>query len=135
MDAQVLQIARDSLSRCNQGSGFLDRFYELFIASSAEIREKFADTDFEKQRKVLSDSLFLMLSAAGTSGGFAHAQLSQLARKHDRNHLDIKPEWYQLWLDCLMQAAEESDPEFSPEVEAAWRASLEGGLELLSAAY
>ncbi len=134
MDEKLRQ-ARDSLSRCNQATGFLDRFYDLFMGSSEEIRAKFENTDFERQRKVLSDSLFLMLSAAGTTGGFAHAQLASLGRKHDREHLDIKPEWYEVWLACLMTTVEEFDPEFSPEVETAWRDSLRDGITFLAAAH
>ena len=98
MDNDSVQMARDSLSRCNKDAGFLDRFYEHFMGSSAEIRDKFSNTDFEKQKKVLSDSLFLMLTAAGTKEGFAHAQLEKLAHRHSRNELNIKPEWYDLWL-------------------------------------
>ena len=135
MDAAMIQRARDSLERCNAGSGFLERFYELFMATSPEIREKFADTDFERQRKALRDSLFLMLSAAGTTKGLAHRELEKLARRHSRAQLDIKPEWYALWLDCLLEAVSEHDPEFSPEIDEAWRDSLRPGIELLIAAY
>lgn len=135
MDAHTIQMARDSLTRCRKDAAFLDRFYELFVASSAEIRDKFSQTDFERQKSVLSDSLFLMLSAAGTTEGYAHAQLERLAKRHNRNALDIKPEWYALWLDCLIQAVAEHDPEFTELVESSWRDSLQGGIDLLIAGY
>lgn len=135
MDPQSVQKARDSLSRCNQRPEFLERFYELFIDSSPDIRKKFENTDFEVQKKVLRDSLFLMLSAAGTTVGYAHVQLEKLAKRHSHNDLGIKPEWYALWLDTLLQTVAEFDPDYSDAIDAAWRDSMKEGIELLSAGY
>lgn len=135
MDAQVVQKARDSLSRCNQRPEFLDRFYEAFTGSSPDIRKKFEHTDFDMQKKVLRDSLFLMLSAAGTTGGFAHVQLEKLAKRHSRTDLDIKPEWYELWLDTLLETVAEFDPDYTDEIDAAWRDSMKDGIDLLAAGY
>jgi len=135
MDPQSVQKARDSLSRCNQRPEFLERFYELFIDSSPDIRKKFENTDFEVQKRVLRDSLFLMLSAAGTTVGYAHVQLEKLAKRHSHNDLGIKPEWYALWLDTLLQTVAEFDPDYSDAIDAAWRDSMKEGIELLSAGY
>lgn len=135
MDSQAVQKARDSLSRCSKDAKFLDRFYELFMASSPDVREKFAETDFERQKKVLSDSLFLMLTAAGTTSGFAHVQLEKLAKRHSREDLDIKPEWYDLWLDNLMRTVSEFDPDYSEEIDNAWRESLKDSIAVLVARY
>ena len=135
MDPQSVQKARDSLSRCNQRAEFLERFYELFVASSPDIRKKFENTDFEVQKKVLRDSLFLMLSAAGTTAGYAHVQLEKLAKRHSRDDLGIKPEWYALWLETLLETVREFDPDYSDEIDAAWRDSVKEGIELLAAGY
>ena len=135
MDPQVVQKARDSLSRCSKRPEFLERFYELFMASSPDIRKKFEHTDFEVQKKVLRDSLYLMLSAAGTTEGYAHVQLEKLAKRHSRDNLGIKPEWYALWLDTLLETVVEFDPDYSDEILAAWRDSMKGGIDLLAAGY
>lgn len=135
MDPQSVQKARDSLSRCNQRPEFLERFYELFIDSSPDIRKKFENTDFEMQKRVLRDSLFLMLSAAGTTVGYAHVQLEKLAKRHSHNDLGIKPEWYALWLDTLLQTVAEFDADYSDAIDAAWRDSMKEGIELLAAGY
>lgn len=135
MDPQSVQKARDSLSRCNQRPEFLERFYELFIDSSPDIRKKFENTDFEMQKRVLRDSLFLMLSAAGTTVGYAHVQLEKLAKRHSHNDLGIKPEWYALWLDTLLQTVAEFDPDYSDAIDAAWRDSMKEGIELLAAGF
>lgn len=135
MDPQQVHQARDSLSRCVQSGHFVDSFYDRLMASSVEIKEKFAQTDFDRQKQVLQDSLFLMMAAAGTEGGPAYKELEKLAVRHSRDRLGIKPEWYVNWIDCLMQAVSEHDPESSPAVEAAWRAALAGGIELLKSKY
>jgi hemoglobin-like flavoprotein len=135
MGQDEIRQARDSLSRCVASPAFLDRFYELFMASSPEVAEKFASTDFARQKQVLEDSLYLMLSAAGTTGGVAHAQLEKLAKRHSRGELDVRPELYSLWLDSLMKAVRESDPSYSPELEKAWREALKDGIEFLKARY
>ncbi|GMR23321.1 MAG: hypothetical protein BMS9Abin37_1739 [Acidobacteriota bacterium] len=135
MDPQAVQKARDSLSRCNERPEFLGRFYELFMDSSPDIRKKFEHTDFEVQKKALRDSLFLMLSSAGTTEGYAHVQLKKLAKRHSHDDLDIKPEWYALWLDTLLETVAEFDPDYSDELEAAWRDSMKDGIDLLAAGY
>ena len=130
-----IQEARDSLSRCTQAPAFLDRFYELFIDSSADIRKKFENTDFARQKKMLQDSLFVMLVAAGATGGMARKELVKLAERHSRNQLAIDPAWYDNWLRCLLQAVSENDPEYRPELESAWRESLRESIDLMKSRY
>jgi hemoglobin-like flavoprotein len=130
-----IREARDSLSRCIQDPGFLDRFYRLFIDSSEDIRKKFEKTDFARQKKMLQDSLYVMLVAAGATSGFAYKELSKLADRHSRQQLGIDPAWYDIWLRCLLQAVSEHDPEYRPELDDAWRESLRDGIELMKTRY
>lgn len=132
---ESVQRARNSLSRCVKDPTFLDRFYKYFIEESPEIKEKFEGTDFERQKKVLSDSLFLMMAAAGTTSGYAHVALEKLAKRHNRNELDVKPDWYTIWLDCLLRVVSEVDAEYTQELDQDWRDSLAGGIDLLKSAY
>ena len=53
-----------SLKRCLARPEFMLDFYGRFMASSDEIREKFAETDFDRQTRVLADSLWVMAVAA-----------------------------------------------------------------------
>ena len=48
-----IELFNDSLDRCLRRGGFFERFYELFLASSAEVRDKFLGTDFRRQRRML----------------------------------------------------------------------------------
>lgn len=126
-DHDVIQRARDSLSRCVADPDFTQRFYDLFMDSSEEIAELFRQTDFERQKRVLQDSLFVMLVAAGTTKGPAHEELERLAERHLQ--LGIKPEMYTVWLDKLLEAAREFDPEFTDDLEEDWRDALRDPIE------
>lgn len=125
-----------SLKRCLAVAGFLDRFYDAFLDSSDEVRAKFRDTDFRRQTQVLADSLYVLAVAAqGREGSPARGDLPRLAARHSRADLDIRPELYDTWLACLIDTARRHDAGFTPEVEAAWRATLMAGIEYMRARY
>jgi hemoglobin-like flavoprotein len=130
------EIFRASLKRCLVDTDFLRHFYELFMASSPEVREKFKGTDFPRQARVLADSLYIMAVASESKeDAIAWKELDRLAERHSRKGLDIRPDLYASWLDCLTKAASEFDAEFSPEIEEAWRKALAPGIAHLSASY
>ena len=113
----------ESLSRCQQNELFLRKFYERFMDTSPAIRRLFHKTDFDNQVRMLAESLRLCAEAtAGDQQGLA--ELNERARTHDRRHYNIKPEWYTLWLDSLVESAAEFDPFWSTELEAVWRRIL-----------
>jgi hemoglobin-like flavoprotein len=123
---------RASLNRCLAKPEFLRDFYEIFMESSPEVREKFKNTDFPRQTRVLADSLYMMAVAAQLErNAGAWAEMDRLAGRHDRTGLDIRPGLYDLWLDCLLRAAARHDPEYSREIETAWRDTLSVGIEYL----
>jgi len=109
-----------SLARCLADEGFLTRFYELLVASSPEIAEKFRDTDFQRQRRAMAASLYIIVLAL-EHGEAAQAYLEQIARQHGREELDIRPEMYDAWRDCLVQAVKEFDPLFNDDKEQIWK--------------
>jgi hypothetical protein len=61
--------------------------------------------------------------------------LDRIARLHDRQHRDVRPEFYDRWLDCLLQTIADGDPEFSPHIGQAWRATLPPHIAVMKAAY
>lgn len=130
------EVFRASLKRCLADQEFLREFYELFMASSPEVREKFKDTEFPRQTRVLADSLYLMAVASESKeDAIAWKELDRLAEHHSRTGLDVRPDLYASWLECLVKAARKSDPEFSSQIEAAWRTSLAPGIEHLRSRY
>jgi hemoglobin-like flavoprotein len=121
-----------SLKRCLAAPGFLESFYERFVASSDEVREKFRGTDMKRQAVVLADSLYVVANAVqGVEGSPARGPLPALAARHGRQDLDIPPHLYDLWIECLVETARAHDPELAPGVEAAWREILVFGADYM----
>src|SRR3954453_13510078 len=116
MDTPDVPLFLESLKRCLAQPGFLERFYDTFMASSDEVRDKFKDTDPIRQAQVLEQSLYaLAVVAQGQPHSRIWGDFARLAQKHDRTHLDVKPEMYAVWRACLMNAVRAADPQFSPE--------------------
>ena len=136
MGAEHVDTFVESLKRCLAVPGFLASFYDIFLGSSEEVREKFRNTDFERQVRVLEDSLYVLAVAAqGKVDSPAWAAMPGLAARHSRKELDIRPELYDQWLECLLQAARRYDPQFSSELELAWRETLAVGIAYMRAHY
>lgn len=125
-----------SLGRCRATAGFLDAFYQRFVASSDEVRAKFAKTDMMHQVRVLEDTLFVVANAVqGEEGSPARSDLPRLAERHSRRDLGIRPELYDLFLECLIVTVRTHDPKFTPEVEAAWRETMGFGIDYMRKHY
>ncbi len=117
------EIFRKSLERCTQSSEFIPTFYDRFVASSPEVRRKFAHTDFAKQNKMLLRSLKLAAAAtAGDSEGLR--EITERAESHDRHHLNIKAHLYELWRTALLETARRFDKQWDTATEAAWKTIL-----------
>ena len=114
---------RDSLERCLGQPTFTQRFYARFLLASDEVADRFAQVDLKRQASVLRSSLYLVLRASmGHEDGRDH--LEDVAVKHGRMGLDIPSHLYDHWLECLIAAARECDPQFHAGYEASWRAVL-----------
>ena len=131
MDHAILEQFEDSLRRCNADPGFLDRFYERFLASSPKVREKFRDTDFVRQKRMLQASLQLLLVAAQDDGERPTPYLDEVAARHSASQMGIGAELYDLWLDSLLATASQVDPAWDAEVEEAWESVMAVGISYL----
>ena len=115
------------------GEPFFSDFYKEFILSSREVAEKFKNTNMEKQRTMLKASFYHMLS-------FSTAKeppdfLDRIAKTHNRDHYDIRPELYDLWMECLIGAAKKHDSQFTDNVELAWRLVMAKGIVYMKFQY
>ena len=135
MDGSTLSTFDASLQRCNADPRFLDLFYEAFLASSPKVREKFKNTDFVRQKRALRASLQLILLAATGESGGPERYLKDIATQHSARHLAIGAELYDLWLDSLLATVQECDPQFTPDVSAAWEAVMMVGIHYMCTRY
>jgi hemoglobin-like flavoprotein len=134
LSARDVEVFNDSLERCTSTRRFLDRFYELFVSSSPEVAAKFANTNLRVQKASVKVSLYMiMASIQQKPEGQVH--LERIAARHSRAALDIGPHLYEQWLDCLIQAVREYDPDFRDETEQAWRRVMGVGIEFLKSRY
>jgi hemoglobin-like flavoprotein len=125
-----------SFGRCRATPGFLDAFYQRFVASSYEVRAKFAKSDMLRQVQMLEDTLFVVANAVqGEEGSPARSDLPRIAERHSRRDLDIRPELYDLFLECLIVTVRTHDAKFTPEVEAAWRETMGIGIDYMRKRY
>ena len=136
MEVSVIGLFNDSLERCQADPRFLDRFYETFIASDKAVAGKFARTDLKRQRVMLETSLYLLLEASGRNpSAESLAHLEHIAVLHDRNHHDVPPAMYELWLDCMIRTVREIDPKCTERTEESWRTVLGQGIRIMQARY
>lgn len=131
MNETILKIFDESLKRCNAVPDFLDRFYDKFLASSPKVAEKFANTNFVRQKRALRASLHLLLIAAEDESRGPERYLGDLAASHNKAHMDITAELYDLWLDSLLATVKECDPEFDSGVENAWERVMMVGIHYM----
>ena len=103
--------------------------------SSPKVREKFAGTDFVRQKRALAASLHLLLLVAQDPERDAARYLSEVAERHSSRQFGIGAELYDLWLDSLLATVRELDPEFGPVVERAWEDTLTIGIRFLCSRY
>jgi hemoglobin-like flavoprotein len=135
MDEATLDTFWKSYERCSADPAFLDRFYRAFLSASPKVKEKFANTDFEHQKRALHGSFHLMLRAAREEGHGPPDFLDELAQRHGSSQLAIGAEFYDVWLDCLLATVRASDPAHSSEVEEAWEQVMGVGIRYLCSRY
>ena len=135
MDRSEIEVFNDSLARCLRGEQFFQRFYELFLDSSAEVREKFQATDFRKQRRMLQSSFYMLVEYVALGWPECQAYLERIGAAHGKYGRDISPHLYDLWLECLLRAVRECDEQYSKQVEDAWRFMMGAGISFLKLRY
>lgn len=121
-----------SYGRCCRKDDFFVDFYDFFMASSEAIRARFANTDMPAQRHLLRNGVMQIILVAR---GMSDRKLRDLGESHSRKRMDIKPEWYALWEEALLKTVRAHDPEWTPELQQAWREVLKPGIDLIRGAY
>lgn len=137
IDSALLDRVTQSYGRCAASAGFWDRFYGNFLATSPEIAEMFRNTDMAKQKQLLNGSLnFVLLYAKHPDQQFVRAKLEQVGQIHDRDHVNVRPDLYPLWVNSLLQTVKEIEgPQFDAALEQAWRSVLQPAIEILKSMY
>jgi hemoglobin-like flavoprotein len=129
-----MDAARASYDRCCKQAGFPEGFYEHFFRLSPQAEPLFAQTDFDKQVKLLRHALGSLLIFPKYRDQEPNL-LTRVAERHSRQELDVDPSYYSVWVDALVATVQERDPEFTPAVEEAWRATVAAGVAYMQSKY
>ncbi len=125
----------NSYGRCLRKSNFYDRFYEIFMATDPRIAPMFANTDFKKQKELIKQGVNMTLMFGVGNNPTAEHVIERISKSHSASELNVSPDLYRFWLDSLMKTVAEFDPEFSAELEKAWRLQLAPAIERIKAGY
>lgn len=128
----AMTVAKASYDRCSSTAEFFPAFYRNFLAACPEAAPLFARTDFERQNRLLRHAVGLLLAFSHDPGP-EPTVLTRIAERHSRRDLNIDPKLYRPFIDSLIHTVSQFDREFTPAVEAAWRATLAPGVEYMKA--
>ena len=117
----------------DENKKFLDRFYEIFFSKSTTIAELFKNTNMGTQKTMLQDSILYMKDFC--TSGRPNEYMQRIAKVHSKSDKNIPREFYDVWLDSLIEAAREYDSEFTDETEKAWRTALAPGIRYMKHMY
>ena len=131
---QDMATAKNSYRRCCAADGFFPSFYRNFFATAPEAEPLFAETDFTRQHKLLQHAIGLLLNVPNQRPS-EPTILTRVAERHSRKDLDIDPSLYPAFVESLMQTVSEHDPEFSPDVDRAWRNTIDSGIRYMQSAH
>lgn len=109
---------------------FPKRFHERLLQAHPTIPPFFANTDWKQQEAIFRASLLMLLLYAKNDSE-AESLLRRVAYTHGKSRLNIAPELYRLWVDCLIATLAECDPRWSPSLERSWRDAVAKGISYL----
>ena len=112
---------------------FLEAFYDNFTSKADEIAFKFAQTDMQRQKEMLYQSLHHMVDFSVRRQ--ASEDLRRIAERHSASQIDVEPRLYDVWLDSLIETVQLFDPQFTEEIELAWRVVLAPGIVYMKFKY
>jgi hemoglobin-like flavoprotein len=134
IDENTLEIFNSSLERCQANPQFLTLFYQKFVISNSEIREKFSNTNMENQKMMLHASIYMIMLATQKNQA-ASAYLDKVAKRHSKTELNIRPGLYEIWLDTLLDTVSIIDPQYKNETGSAWKKVMTYGIDYMKSKY
>jgi hemoglobin-like flavoprotein len=134
VDPQAMAAAKRSYDRCCTVPHFFEDFYKNFFTRCPQARPMFANTDFERQHKLLRHAFGLLLNFPQQRAG-EPTILTRVAERHSRRDLGVDPSLYQPFIEALIDTVRHCDPNFTHAVEDAWRRTVHQGVAYMQAKY
>lgn len=134
VEQEHVVLVTESFHRCCRSLEFFDEFYDNLCNKCSEIGPMFAHTDMERQNILIRTGIDNLLLFANGSDA-AQDKIVELGRLHARAGLNVRPELYRYWVEALLQAIREHDPEWDDSLEPFWRELLQPGIEQMILLY
>jgi hemoglobin-like flavoprotein len=126
---------QQSYGRCLREKNFIERFYEIFLASHPDIAPMFEKTDFNTQRFALRRGISVAIEHANGSR-LAERTMNQMADTHSRKgSVPVPPSLYRYWVDSLVRTVDEVDPQSSDALLERWRTGMNKVVSTFQAHY
>lgn len=133
------QSVKKSYGRCmitrETKEAFFNTFYSKFLNSNPAIAQMFKHTKFDKQITMLKNAISMAILFAEKQDDLARDVLTKFRRSHSRARINVKPEYYEFWLNSLVDTLRECDPQFSVQLEADWRDMLQVTIDYMIEGY
>lgn len=133
-DSAARDLASASYQRCCETPAFFQAFYRNFFTACPEAAPRFANTDFERQHKLLRHALGLLLLFPKQPEN-DQTLLRRVAERHSRRDLNVPPALYAPFVDSLITTVRQFDSAFTAEVEEAWRRTVDKGVTYMVSQY
>lgn len=131
-----ITVVKKSFGRCLVSHGkkkkFFDSFYDRFLDSDPEIKEKFAKTDFSKQKNALKHGISMVIAFAESNDDLAENVLKNIRTSHSKEHLNVTRRHYDIWLKCLQETLKEYDSQYDKQIAASWTILISHTVDFLT---
>jgi len=121
------------LNMQKNGLGVFESFYQHFLSADDNITKRFENTNMALQESMLKKSFYSLF--AFYASGQTDDSLSRITEKHNQKNLNIHPEFYDIWLGCLITTVSQYDDEFCEDIELAWRLVMAPGITYMKFKY
>ena len=125
---------KKSLGRALLNGDIFDTFYGIFLQADPRIPVLFANTSWEDQKGLLRQGVNNVISFYEGSVT-AKSAMDRIRHTHGRDRMNIPPDLYDKWVESMIKAVEQHDPQFTPELAQHWREVLGHGAAYIRAGY
>lgn len=133
-DTDSVVLAQASYARCCEVPEFFAAFYAELFASCPPARGFFANTDFERQHRLVRHGIGLLINFNREPDAEPNI-LTRVAERHRRGDLGVEPSLYPFFVDSFITVARTLDPEFDAATEAAWRVATAKGIAYMASKF
>ena len=122
-DASYARVFGEGVGLGEAATPFFESFYRHFLTDTT-VADAFRNSDMTRQVAMLRKSFFHLVAFY-----LSHEPTAELTRIALLHHtIGISADFYDLWLDALVSAVREFDPDCDTSVELAWRLALTPGI-------